>query len=91
LSQTSAGGGQQSSGVLIDVLGDLGGESSTDRPTGGKSVAPSGELDLIAGGSLPEDNFQKYVAFCLLLAIASDRYSLPTCCPQTVMLHLIMC
>jgi AP-2 complex subunit alpha len=61
LSQPGGGGQQSAGGVLIDVLGDLSGESLTDRPIGSKTVAPSGELDLIAGASLPEDNYFKFV------------------------------
>ena len=62
--------GGNTTGVLIDVLGDLGGESTTD-PTndftstggGGGGVGLGGVglgLESIVGSGVPEDNFNKY-------------------------------
>ena len=63
------GKGGSSTGVLIDVLGDLGGESTTD-PTNDLSTLNRGGggglggglglgLESIVGSGVPEDNFNK--------------------------------
>lgn len=55
------GGSSSFSGILIDVLGDIGGDAVKEN-SGSASLAPSGgEIDLFTGSLSPEDTFHKCV------------------------------
>lgn len=55
------GGSSSFSGILIDVLGDIGGDAVKEN-SGSASLAPSGgEIDLFTGSLSPEDTFHKFV------------------------------
>lgn len=65
------GGSASFSGILIDVLGDIGG----DRAKESSSLAPSdGGIDLFTGSLSPEDTFHKCVEIMNKLKVIKCKH-----------------